>query len=47
VYDVKGIVSENALRYKDLESIYDLYKKGVLTEEEYQSKKSEILSKIQ
>ncbi len=41
-----NVESKNAEIYKEIELLHGLYQKGILTEEEYQSKKAELLNKI-
>ena len=41
-----NVESKNAEIYKEIELLHGLYQKGIITEEEYQTKKAELLNKI-
>ncbi len=45
-YEKQTLPTEKTEAFQELEMLFDLYKKGVLTEEEYAEKKTEILKRI-
>ena len=45
-YDKKTLSAEKTEVFQTLDKLFDLYQKGVLTEEEYAAKKVELLQRL-